>query len=287
MNYFERVQTTIDYIEENLSEDITLEILANKAFFSMFHYHRIFQAMVGETIMEYIRKRRLANAVHNLLNTNKRIIDIAFEYQFNSQENFTRAFKKVYGVTPGECRKNKKQLSVFGKANLLKVISNKGGVFMEPKIITRKSFKVIGIELITTNENGENLVQIPKFWDKYLDEKVYERIPNRVKLNETFAICRDIDGTGKISYTICAKVNSSDNIPDGMIGKTVPESKYAVFTVKGKVPEKVQETWNYIYGTWLPDSGYEPANIEGFELYDERYKENCNDSVIDIYIPIK
>lgn len=95
----------IEYIEENLHQPLSLDNVAQQCGFSKYHIHRIFQSCVGSTVTEYIRMRRLANASAALLYTNKRILDIAIDYQFGSQESFTRAFKEVYKLPPGTYRK--------------------------------------------------------------------------------------------------------------------------------------------------------------------------------------
>lgn len=125
MNYIDNIEKVTNYIEENLEHEITLEDLAQLTFFSKFHFHRIFQDIVGESVMEYIRKRRINKAVLKLINTNTKIIDIAIEYQFNSQDTFTRAFKRYYNLTPSEIRKNGKNKRINNK-----VTTNKGDVIM-------------------------------------------------------------------------------------------------------------------------------------------------------------
>ena len=94
MDYFDRICMSIDFIEANLDEEMTLVEIACWAYFSAYHFHRVFQGVVGETVMEYIRKRRLTKAAHSLLHTERKIIDIAMGYGFKSPETFTRAFRK-------------------------------------------------------------------------------------------------------------------------------------------------------------------------------------------------
>lgn len=117
------IKKAIAYIEEHLHEPITLEDIAWQSDFSKFHFHRIFQSYVGITITEYIRMRRLTNASVALLHTNERILDIALYYQFESQESFTRAFKKVYKLPPGQYRRF-----------MSGVVKNKEGFYMETKM---------------------------------------------------------------------------------------------------------------------------------------------------------
>lgn len=105
MKYERMIQKTIDWIESHLHEEISADEIADVANFSKFHFHRIFQTSVGLSVVAYIRMRRLANAASTLLQSDERIIDIAINYQFESQEAFTRAFKKLYHLPPGQYRR--------------------------------------------------------------------------------------------------------------------------------------------------------------------------------------
>lgn len=105
------IKKSIAYIEKNLNKKIELKELADNVFLSKYHFHRIFHAAVGEPVAEYIRKRRLTEAANELINTNGKIVDIALKYQFGSQETFTKAFKRYYGLPPREFRKNKNSLN--------------------------------------------------------------------------------------------------------------------------------------------------------------------------------
>src|SRR5690625_2931570 len=111
------------YVEENLHEPLKLEDIAKQVGFSKFHFHRIFQSLIGMTVIEYIRMRRLANASAALLYTSERILDIALYYQFESQESFTRAFKVIYKLPPGQYRRM-----------MSDVIKNKEESYMETNI---------------------------------------------------------------------------------------------------------------------------------------------------------
>lgn len=110
MNYKEKIQTSIEYIEDNLIEKISLDDLAKQAFLSKYYYHRVFHELVGETVMEYVRKRRLTEAAKELAQSNVKIIEVALKYQFGSQEAFSRAFKRLFKVSPGEFRRAKVQV---------------------------------------------------------------------------------------------------------------------------------------------------------------------------------
>jgi AraC-like DNA-binding protein len=108
MEYTEMVRVTLEYIEKNIEKKITLDDLADNTFISKYHFHRIFNEAVGVSIMEYIRNRRLTCAANRLINTIDEITDIAMQYQFDSLDGFSKAFKRYYGTSPGRYRKNNK-----------------------------------------------------------------------------------------------------------------------------------------------------------------------------------
>jgi len=156
---------------------------------------------------------------------------------------------------------------------------------MEPKIISKKAFPVIGIELKTTTREGKNFTEIPQFWQQVIEKQHIKNIPNKKQLDTVLGICMDFKADGTFSYIIGSEVTSTDNVPDDMVSKKIPDAEYAVFTARGKMPDSIQNTTKYIYQEWLPKSKYQHANSPEFELYDERsdFSENAE---VDIYIPI-
>lgn len=108
MSYDACIKRSVEYIENNLKNKIELEELSQRVFLSKYHFHRKFHHIVGEPVAEYIRKKRLMKAAEELINTHEKIVDIALRYQFSSSETFTKAFKKFYGLSPREFRKQSK-----------------------------------------------------------------------------------------------------------------------------------------------------------------------------------
>lgn len=114
-----QIQKSIDYIEKHLCENIKLGVIAKQSHFSEFHFHRLFHKTVGSSVMEYIRTRRLSEAAGELIETNEKITNIAFKYQFSSEESFSRSFKKLYGKSPREYRNTLREISSIKKSNTI------------------------------------------------------------------------------------------------------------------------------------------------------------------------
>lgn len=291
MDYVVCIQRTLDYIEGNLHEQISLEKLAEVACFSPFHYHRVFQVMVGESVMDYVRKRRLTVAAERLFYTDEKVISIAVDVGFQYQESFNRAFKKYYSVSPKQYR-NAKRISgpLRGKACLNTTLLL-GGNTMEPKLVTKPAFHFIGYELKTKNEDGQNNKDIPEFWQQYMKNKLGCKIPNPIRENEELGICTDFNPeTGEFVYMIGMEVKEGEQASDGMVYRSFPALEYAVFTTpksdESSFTASIQTTWNYIFTEWFPQSNYEHDGSVEFELYDERCY-GAEDKEMDIYIPIK
>lgn len=286
MEYLAKVQNAIDYIEAHLTDDITIGQVAEAASFSLFHFHRIFLAMVGESITEYIRKRRLTEACLALKETDKRIIDIAFDYQYQSQEAFTRAFTRLYGLTPGKYRKDKVMPTGFlyrKKLTEEALLHLQRGITMEPKFLTKGEFKIIGMEYVGNNKNGE----IGQMWHRFIPRM--GEITNRTNSDVSYGVCFPVENMkedSEFSYVAGLEVDNFDQIPEGMVARTVPAGKYAVFIHKGSL-DNLRSTYEYIYGSWLPKSGQEVAFQPDFEFYSERFIPDSEDCELDIYVPLK
>jgi AraC family transcriptional regulator len=156
---------------------------------------------------------------------------------------------------------------------------------MEPKIIKKDAFTVIGAGLKTTLSDETDFGEIPKFWEKVLRDGLIDMIPNKKHPDTVLGISMNIQPDGSFLYIIGAEVSSAADISESMVCKTVPAAEYAVFTARGQIPGSIQETSKYIYKEWLPNSGYKRAETAEFELYDERCQRG-EKSEVDIYIPI-
>ena len=185
MDYVKQLEKAILFIEDNLKENIKVEDVASQAGYSYYHFHRIFEALVGETVGNYLRSRRLTRAANDLLYSENNILDIALGYQFESQEAFNRAFKKVFKVTPGTYRKNRTEVFFGGKKQLDigKLRHLVQGVSMQPQIKETEAILVVGIRRTTTLKKN----MVPQMWDEF-NPRVHE-ISHRTEKERGYSIC--------------------------------------------------------------------------------------------------
>lgn len=291
MDYITRIKRALDFIEENLKNKTTLKQIAASAYFSEYHFHRIFHGITGENVMCYLRKRRLTEAAKETLLSDRNLLEIAIFYQFDSQESFTRAFKKIFGTTPGKYRQNNKRYLVLYKnpITIEKLNHYKENLTMEPKIVEMDEIKLIGMSCKTSLANNK----VPELWQSFIPRMA--EVPNRTNQSIALGVCqiesnfdfRDFGEDSVFTEISGVEVSNFNNVPEGMVTHTIPASKYTVFTHKGNV-EGLKKTYDYIYGVWFPKQKYEIAQMDTFEYYDERFisPEDPN-SEMDIFIPIK
>jgi len=286
MSYVGRVQIAVNFIEGNLRESISLPDVGKAAAFSPYHFHKIFSLTVGEGIKNYIRKRRLTEAAYELRDSDRRILDIALDYQFESQESFSRAFKKLFLINPGGYRDLTKFPKFYEKKKLTEeaIMHHAIGIEVKAGIIKKDSFWVIGMEYKGSKEHrGE----IPKLWESF-DKRAHE-IPNRDGTKISYGVCFATPSMlqkDEMSYLASVPVSNPKNIPEGMVAREVKGGEFVVVTHRGGI-SKISTTIDFIYGSWLPKSGFDPDDRADLELYDERFKFNSDECEFDILVPIK
>lgn len=297
MDYIDLIQNTIDYIDDNIGEKITVDKLAEIAGFSTYHYYRVFHSFIGIPVMEYVTRRKLQYALSEL-SDNKKIFDIALDLGFETHAGFTKAFKKCFGYTPSFYRLHA-PIGFPQKVDLKKIKTNKiGGIVMQPKIINRDSFKIVGYEFKTTLRNNAHSRDIPAFWDQCNIEGKEAHLystQNSPRHGE-YGICVNTNmETDEFSYILGIEVTNFNQATDEMCTLEIPTATYAVFTTPtvasndDSFVSSIKGTWKYILEEWFPNSGYEIDDSKlDFEFYDERchpweYEKIC----MDIYIPIK
>ena len=284
MDHIDRLNNTIEYIEANLDKNIHLEFLSSKFALSKYHFHRIFKALIGDPPFRYIEKRRLSGAATELIETNRRIIDIAFDYGFNSHESFIRSFKKKYSLTPSQFRKTKPDFRFHEKCPIgsIELKLEKGKVKLNPDILHKSSFSIAGLTY-SGHDTNEIFDLWQTFWLMVQEGKII--LDNRGCLG---ACLHDIDMRNNEVFVYYAGVeqNQSLDIPKAMQSATIPGSTYAVFKHKGPISE-IEQTYDRIYGSWFPRTGNTPTMDLDIIVIDHRFKRQSKNSVIDILIPIQ
>jgi AraC family transcriptional regulator len=292
LNYNDAIALCIDYIEKNIKNELSPELIANECGYSTFHFSRVFNINKGITLMEYVKKRRLSLAAEDLFD-DKKIIDIALEYGFQTHNGFSKAFKKEFGFSPTQYLKRMDR-------NLEKELILKfGGDFMKPTIIEKPTFKVAGYGIKTNITNGNYTKDVASFWINYdgenLESKMYQ-ILNPPKHGEVGLCIPSSEDNGEATYMLGVIVNDFNDATDDMITVEVPEATYAVFTTSpvntsteienNEFANVIKQTWKYIFEEWFKDSGYvfDETKLD-FEYYDERCHPTIG-TVMDIYVPV-
>lgn len=290
MNNIDLIASVLHYIDDHLGDDISFSTLASIYGYSPFHFHRIFSAITGATIANYIKDRRLKFAHRQLTETTESILELCYQYGFNSIQTFNRSFKETFGYTPSDARQKQIEIvypsveSIVNKYR--KSIKIDGDYTLTPRMIERDAFLLAGSRKHTRDGGhviGETWANLKANWDKldransymygfedYSEDFIYEPVQHY--------------------YMAAAEVKSPDSIPKGFSVKEIPKSLYAVFTVKGNNANgEIGRAFRYIYDIWLPNSEYCISNVltADFEFYDERWDCQSPDSQVDLYIPIQ
>jgi len=294
-DYIQRINCVMDYIDRHLGEAMTLEALASVAGFSPYHFHRIFAAMVGETLFGFIGRLRLERSLGLLYGDPYRpVTDVALACGFSSPAAFSRAFSARYGMSPSRWRKERLEKSNTGKeeSSLYQVLRNRGNAevshlvydeYMRNFIVRRDSMK-LNPEAKVVNRSETTVAYIrhigPYAGDAKLFEGLYARLyqwakprglvdmEHPEKCAEIIIYHDDPSVTEPEKLRVSAGiVVPADTEVSGEVGKlTIPPGDYveARFIIG---PEDFGEAWGWVCGTWLPASGYQPGDGMCFEQY--------------------
>jgi AraC family transcriptional regulator len=285
MEYPERMQRAIDYIEAHLKDSLPVDQVAKQAFLSVSHLYRIFPIMTGCTVGQYIRKRRLSCSADEILHTHKRVIDVAFDYQFESQESYIRAFKSMFGITPGEYRKAPGIIAVYNRLYLDSSHSREP-LPKQPDII-KKKFTLVGVEakVDLRADFSDALDALRRTLRQNLAAVKNKAVPERmigVWLPD-HGDANDELSPKRVYYT-GVEVTRAEDVPAHLIVRDMPESLFARFR------ERSRGTMSrYAYTEWLPKSGYilNMDNLPGdLEIFDDMEHDAVDDGC-DILLPIQ
>ena len=273
-DWIEGFQASIDYIEQNLTKELDIGKIAKKAALSSFYYQRIFGAMCGMTVGEYIRERRMTLAAQELAGSDCKVIDIALKYGYDSPDSFTKAFQRFHGITPAQARE--KGVNLRSLAPLHIKITLEGGTMLDYKIVEKAAFTVVGIKKSFNSETSYK--EIPKFWGEWTSDMK--------GLKGMFGVCSDMDGTN-FDYWIADLYMPWEEYPQDCSTYQIPGGLWALFKCVGPLPGSMQSVNTKIWSEWLPSlKEYELAGNYSLECYLPPAK-NPADTVSYIAIPIK
>jgi AraC family transcriptional regulator len=278
----ERLNRVLVYIQENIDKPLLLGILADVACFSPFHFHRIFQAYVGETLNDYIRRIRMERAALQLCHSEESITSIALNAGYETSAAFSKAFRLHFGKNPTDFKKSK-TISVDKKLLDLK-FENMEVKKMQPDIRTFSDQKVLFVR-----KTGKYDKAASEAWSTLM-KFAYSR---RLMKKDTKAIGishddPDITPEEKIRYDACITINQ-DVKPEGEVGiQTINGGRYAVFLHKGPY-DRLGETYKAIFTQWLPLSGEKLRDVPCFEIYLNRDPRRTKPENLrtEIHVPIE
>lgn len=290
--YHERILNVLLYIQSNLDTELSLEALAEITHFSPIHFHRIFKGMVGETVIEHIRRIRLERAALRLSCEQCNVTDASFDAGYETVESFSRAFRKMFGCPPSKYREQHRKAlfeKIPGTFHYLPYEINKGlntkiweDTTMEVAITKVEPMRVAFVRHIGPYMDCKNA------WDKLCAWAAPKGIFN--SNFKCIGICYDdpqVTPPEKIRYDACFTV--SDEIQaEGEIGiQTIQGGEYAVTRHKGPY-DNLEKTYAEFMGKWLPQSGRELGEHVSFEIYLNSPEETPSEELLtDLYMPLK
>lgn len=283
MEWTKAIQEAVNYIENHITEDITVHDVASHVNISPFYFHKGFSLLCGYSVTEYIRNRRLSLAGEELITSSVTITELAMKYGYDSPDSFARAFSRFHGYSPLSVRKNKTMVKAFAPLKL--TISLKGGYPMDYRITKKEAFTVLAA---STELSYENAMQaVPAFWQEHYASGRGKYVCGMFGIN--------IDprmGNEKFEYLIADIYNPSMDIPEGFTVRTIPAFTWAVFPCKGPVSQSLQGVNTKIFSEWLPAlQDYEFAAGYCTEMYDapDKYPKGTSDEnyYTEIWVPVQ
>lgn len=277
MEWVERLNQSIMYIEEHLTSEIRYEQLARIACCSTYHFQRMFTYMAGIPLSEYIRRRKMSLAAVNIQNGDK-IIDIAEKYGYQSPTAFNRAFKAVHGIAPSSVKNEGVSVKSFPPITFK--ITVKGASEMNYRIETKEAFRIIGISSPLYQELEQNFTIVPNMWQEAAMNGTIQKLAGMMD-NQPMGLLGVSACNDKEQWKYFIAVSSSV-ATDEFEEYIVPASTWAIFSGEG-TNQSIQELEQRIITEWLPTSGYEYGNAPDIEVYINPDPQNAK---YEVWIPV-
>lgn len=283
----ERLSQLIDYIEANIKEDLKLEDIGKWCGWSKFHLHRIFKLATNQTIMEYIRGRKLSESLVLLQNTSLSIIDIGAEFGFNYEQSYSRAFKKQFGMTPAKYRTQPRSLHIVTPYDCLSHQQFGEGILFKPQFVTMPIMKLAGkmmpIYHTDNMENGTANSEGQKIYAALLQD-----FPT-IKDLHYYGYVREMPKESQFNYYMpSVHITNKIGMEKNWDAVVLTSHQYAKFTYIGFHPaievnmQKLSQIYYFIEEEWANKINYQPANYH-FEKMAVKEGDYCE---MEIYYPI-
>ncbi len=279
MEWVERLNESMRYIEEHLTGEIDHKELGRIACCSAYHFQRMFTYMAEVSLAEYLRRRRMSLAAADLQGGDAKILDIAQKYGYSSPTAFNRAFQGIHGIAPSAVRNE--GVSIKSYPPITFTISVKGVEEMNYRIETKDSFRIVGLSAPLQKELENNFMIVPDLWQKAAADGT---IPKLAGMMDTppmglLGVSACNEEAEQWKYFIAVSTTKECGEYEEYI---VPASTWAIFTGSG-TNQSIQELEQRIVTEWLPTSGYEYANAPDIEVYLNADPENAQ---YEVWIPV-
>lgn len=278
MEWIERLNDAVGYIEEHLTEEIDYERLGKIACCSSYHFQRMFTYMAGVPLSEYIRRRRMSLAAVDLQSTGIKIIDVAGKYGYNSPTAFNRAFQSVHGIAPSAVKNEGVSVKSFPPVSFKIIV--KGVEEMNYRIETKDAFRIVGVSVPLEKDIEKNFAVIPRKWQETAVNGTLQKLTGLMDTQPMGVLgvstCND---TEPWRYYIAVSSSQTDR---DLEEYTVPAATWAVFPGAG-TNQSIQELERRIVTEWLPTSGYEYGNAPDVEVYLNPDPQNAQ---YEVWIPV-
>ncbi|MFR8870804.1 AraC family transcriptional regulator [Paraclostridium sordellii] len=281
MEWLDKLNEALQYIEGNLDGEIKYEKAANIACCTTYHFQRMFSYIAGTPLSEYIRNRRLTKAALDLQNGEK-VIDVAIRYGYESPTAFNRAFQKIHNVSPSVAQKEGTFLKAYPPISFK--ITMKGVEEMEYRIVKKEEMRIVGAKALLEKNVEENFNTVPMLWQEVAQSGKIMEIASLMGPDSkgVLGVSACMDYLDKWEYYIA--VETDKEAPKGLEEYTIPACTWAVFPGEGQMPTAIQDIEKRAITQWLPTSGYEYADAPDIELY---LNQDPMNSKFEVWIPIR
>lgn len=271
MDWQKCMSQAIDYIENNLSDEIDYSIAAQYMNCSVWEFQRLFSFMTQVPLSEYIRRRRLTLAAHDIQVSRDKVIDVAMRYGYDSPASFSRAFNQLHGSPPRSARDNGVTLKVFPRLSFQFIL--KGVEAMDYRMVNKEAFQIIGRTKRMTTVDDAHYRDIGAFWREWNNSDICQRMGEKYSTDKSH--CMDVSTptskTEEFDYTIGFLYNGVKN-EDGLDIVTVPGGSYAIFDIPDKYKNDIGSFMERVITESLPAAGYELAGVDA-EYFSETKRE--------------